>query len=90
VLDSVRIQPGGAVALVRRDGRVLARAPFVEDLLDRSIASTRLFSHHLARASAGSYEMGEEASLLGMSNRVVAYAALDAYPVVIVASASFD
>jgi signal transduction histidine kinase len=90
VLDSARIQPGGAVALVRRDGRVLARAPFIEDLLDRSIAATRLFSHHLARASAGSYEMGEEANLMGMSNRVVAYAALDAYPVVIVASAPFD
>ena len=89
VLDSVRLQPGGAVALVRRDGRVLARAPFIDDLVERSLSSTRLFSHYLPKASSGSYEMGED-NLMNMANRVVAYGALDAYPVVVVASAPFD
>ncbi len=90
VLDSMRIQPGGAIALVRRDGRVLARAPFIEDLIERSIVATRLFSHYLPRAPQGTFEMGAEANPIGMSNRVVAYGSLDAYPLVVVASAPFD
>jgi len=90
VLDSMRIQPGGAIALVRRDGRVLARAPFIEDLIDRSLAPTRLFSHYLPQAPQGTFEMGAEANPIGLSNRVVAYGSLDAYPMVVVASAPFD
>ncbi|WP_105402140.1 diguanylate cyclase [Neorhizobium sp. T7_12] len=45
----------GSFLLVRRDGVVLARAPFLQTLLGSSISSYDLFTDHLRQRHSGSY-----------------------------------
>lgn len=45
----------GSFLLVRRDGVVLARAPFLQTLLGSSISSDDLFTTHLRQRHSGSY-----------------------------------
>ena len=45
----------GAVALLRRDGTLLMRSPFLESALGQSFAGSALFSQRLAAQPSGSY-----------------------------------
>ena len=52
------VKPGayGAVALVSRDGVMLAREPFVDSAVGRSYADTALFTQHLPHSDSGTFE----------------------------------
>lgn len=51
--EEQRLKPGGTIALLRRDGTVLASAPDDAGLPGQSIASGKLFREHLAQAPRG-------------------------------------
>lgn len=54
--ESVRAKPNGAVGLFRlSDGMLLARAPFLPDMLGKTYANGPLFQEHLKRAPSGRY-----------------------------------
>ena len=78
---------GSAVTVFRRDATLLFREPHVEELVGQRLPELPLFATMLPRAERGSYEAvaRSDAKL-----RVFAYAALRAYPMVIVAHRTKD
>ena len=53
--NALDLGPDGAVALLRRDGTLLMRSPFLESALGQSFAGSDLFSQRLASQPNGSY-----------------------------------
>ncbi len=53
--QALDLGPNGAVALLRRDGVLLMRSPFLEQAMGQSFASSELFSQRVPALSSGSY-----------------------------------
>ncbi len=80
VYAGVDVGPGGAIALIRRDGIMLARFPYRVEFIGRSVADTPLFREHLPRSPAG---VTTGAQTLDRVPRYFGYRALDAFPVIV-------
>jgi two-component system, cell cycle sensor histidine kinase PleC len=87
IYDTIRDRRGGAVALLRRDGFMLARAPFTAEMIGKSLMGTALFRDQLPQAPQGLYE---NISSLDGQRRLVAYQSLDNYGLVLTVSAKMD
>jgi PAS domain S-box-containing protein len=53
--QALDLGPGGAAALLRYDGTLLMRSPFLEAAMGQRFDGSALFSHHLAAEPSGHY-----------------------------------
>ncbi len=86
--ESGRTKPSGSIGLVRRDGILLARAPNGENFIGKSIASGRLWKEQLPKAQRGWSILPN--TVIDKTSRLTAYAAMEEYPLVVIASSSMD
>ena len=82
-----QIDQRGALVLAKRDGTILVRRPFVEDMLGRSLANSEVFRNHLPYAPEG---ITEAVAVIDGTTRLYAYRALESYPLVAQAGLSRD
>ena len=80
-----RIDERGALVLAKRDGTILVRRPFVEQVVGRSLANSEIFRDHLPYASEG---LAEAVAVVDGTPRLYAYRALTSYPMVVEAGLS--
>ncbi|WP_049696131.1 MULTISPECIES: sensor domain-containing diguanylate cyclase [Pseudomonas] len=80
-----KIDERGALVLAKRDGTILVRRPFVEPLLERNLANSDIFKHHLPYAPQG---LVEAVAVVDGTPRLYAYRALASYPLVVEAGLS--
>jgi len=80
-----KIDERGALVLAKRDGTILVRRPFVEQVVGRSLANSEVFRNHLPYADEG---LAEAVAVIDGTPRLYAYRALASYPVVVEAGLS--
>ncbi len=73
------VGPNGAIALLRDDGILLTRRPFVEHSIGTDVSSSPLFTDYLPSAPSGRFE--STSSIDGIT-RVVSYRHLAGFPLV--------
>ena len=81
IYRSIDLGTGGAVALVHREGRLLAREPENRDALGMSLAGSPLFTKHLPISETGAYQL---VSPVDGINRIAGYQAVRGLPLVVV------
>lgn len=79
-IASVSIEPEGGAALIRADGLFLARVPNHEAYFGRSVASSPLFTVHLAKAPVG---VAHFISVADGNDKIVAFRSIEPYPLVV-------
>ncbi len=77
--DSIDLGPRGGISLFRRDGTLLVRRPFSDELINQ-VFTGPLFSKYLPRAESGTFH--ERVQTDG-AVRIVSYRALPNYPLVV-------
>jgi len=85
--QSIKVGAAGAVALFRRDGIMLARAPLVEGALGKDFRSVPLMASELPRAEVGTYHT---TSTVDGVARVVSYRAVAGRPLVVLVGLGRD
>ena len=80
-----KIDERGALVLAKRDGTILVRRPFVEQVVGRSLANSEIFLNHLPYASEG---LAEAVAVVDGTPRLYGYRALASYPLVVEAGLS--
>ncbi|HGY9626627.1 sensor domain-containing diguanylate cyclase [Pseudomonas putida] len=80
-----KIDERGALVLAKRDGTILVRRPFVEQVVGRSLADSEIFRNHLPYADQG---VAEAVAVVDGTPRLYAYRALSSYPLVVEAGLS--
>lgn len=80
-----KIDERGALVLAKRDGTILVRRPFVEQVVGRSLADSEIFRNHLPYADQG---VAEAVAVVDGTPRLYAYRALSTYPLVVEAGLS--
>ncbi|MFJ4156143.1 diguanylate cyclase [Pseudomonas sp. NPDC089752] len=80
-----KIDERGALVLAKRDGTILVRRPFVEQVIGRSLANSEIFRKHLPYASEG---LAEAVAVVDGTPRLYGYRALASYPLVVEAGLS--
>ncbi|CAM3941660.1 Phytochrome-like protein cph2 [Pseudomonas reidholzensis] len=80
-----KIDQRGALVLAKRDGTILVRRPFVEEVVGRSLANSEVFRNHLPYAREG---IAEAVAVIDGTPRLYAYRALTRYPLVVEAGLS--
>lgn len=88
LFENERVQPNGAILLARRDGLILARAPYMEDMVGRSAAQTDVFAQFLPRSPRG-VELSSSSATDGVT-KLTAYTALDDFSLVVAVAAAED
>jgi diguanylate cyclase (GGDEF)-like protein len=83
IYRSIDLGNGGTVMLFHRSGLLLTREPFRADAIGRSFASGPLFTTHLARADAGSFEIGR---VFDGQPRISGYKVVPDLPLIVVVS----
>ena len=86
IFDDERVYPNGAITLLRRDGMILVRSPGTPDMVGKSALGSDIFSLHLPLAPRGVVVAGLEPA--DSKPMLVAYAALDEFPLVAVVAAA--
>lgn len=85
--ESFSIDNDGSMFLALSDGTLLARRPFVEAQIGKSLAKGEIFTKYLAGATSGNAMIP---SVLDDTVRLHGFRQLDAYPVVVSAASSKD
>jgi len=80
-----KIDERGALVLAKRDGTILVRRPFVEQVVGRSLANSEVFRNYLPYANEG---LAEAVAVIDGTPRLYAYRALSSYPLVVEAGLS--
>lgn len=80
-----KIDERGALVLAKRDGTLLVRRPFVEQVIGRSLANSEIFRNHLPYATEG---VVEAVAVVDGTPRLYGYRALSSYPLVVEAGLS--
>jgi len=79
--DQMRLQPNGSILLVRSDGIVLSRTPYVQEVIGRDLSKGRGFATEYGVKPRGAYI--SEASIGDGVQRLTSYQRLDDYPLVV-------
>ncbi|MBA1204119.1 GGDEF domain-containing protein [Pseudomonas capeferrum] len=74
-----KIDERGALVLAKRDGTILVRRPFVEQVVGRSLANSEIFRNHLPYADEG---VADATAVVDGTPRLYGYKALRSYPLV--------
>lgn len=82
-----KIDERGALVLAKRDGTILVRRPFAEQVIGRSLANSEVFRNQLPYAAAG---VVEAVAVIDGTPRLYGYRALSSYPLVAEAGLSRD
>ncbi|MBA1196499.1 GGDEF domain-containing protein [Pseudomonas plecoglossicida] len=82
-----QIDQSGALVLAKRDGTILVRRPFVEQVLGSSLADSEVFRDYLPYANEG---VVETVAVVDGTPRLYAYRGLTSYPLVVQAGLSRD
>ncbi len=85
--DSFDIGRTGVIFLALENGTYLARRPFDESLIGKSLSKSRLFSEFLPKSSAGTATI---TSLADNIERLYAFRRLEKYPLVVFAALSTE
>lgn len=80
-----KIDERGALVLAKRDGTILVRRPFVEQVVGRSLADSEIFRNHLPYTDQG---LVAATAVVDGTPRLYAYRALADYPLVVEAGLS--
>lgn len=80
-----KIDERGALVLAKRDGTILVRRPFVEQVIGRSLAGSDIFRKYLPYASEG---VAEAVAVVDGTPRLYGFRALSSYPLVVEAGLS--
>jgi len=86
-LSAFDVGSGGAIALLTRDGRILARQPFLVDQIGRDVSASPLFQEDLPHRSSG---VGRYLSPIDGKPRFAGFATASVFPVVAYAAISED
>ncbi len=86
--DEARPKPNGSVALVRDDGVMLSRTPFLETVLGQSIANSPVFARHVRGQTRGL--LLTSGNLTDGVERLVSFNRLAGYPVIVSVSSGLD
>lgn len=86
VFKDISLGPNGSVTLVRTDGFVLMRWPYVEAFIGSNIKRAGLFQHY-PRASSGSFESRAVSDGI---RRLFVYGQVERLPLIVVVGQSFD
>ncbi|WP_367849854.1 EAL domain-containing protein [Rhodoferax sp. WC2427] len=84
--DAERIQPAGTIGIVRTDGTMLFRSPLDPKTIGQSIAKGEAWKRYMNVLTKGSYE--SSVSIFDRLPRLVSFARVDDYPLVVYVSAS--
>ncbi|WP_426808233.1 diguanylate cyclase [Pseudomonas sp. WOUb67] len=82
-----KIDERGALVLAKRDGTILVRRPFAEQVIGRSLANSEVFRNQLPYAAEG---VVEAVAVIDGTPRLYGYRALSSYPLVAEAGLSRD
>ncbi|MFK3775954.1 diguanylate cyclase [Pseudomonas sp. NPDC089406] len=80
-----KIDERGALVLAKRDGTILVRRPFVEQVIGRSLQASDIFRKYLPYASEG---VAEAVAVVDGTPRLYGFRALGSYPLVVEAGLS--
>jgi diguanylate cyclase (GGDEF)-like protein len=83
--EEFNIDSQGAIFLALADGTILARRPFVDDLVGKSIAKGQVFNDYLSKSTSGTAMV---TSMLDKITRLYGYKQLEKYPLVVAAAVS--
>ncbi len=86
--ESERLKPRGTIAIIRADGLFLFRSPMEARVIGSSVAKNPMWTEHLSLHPQGVYTT--DASPIDGQARVVAYARVHDYPLVVAVSAAVD
>jgi diguanylate cyclase (GGDEF)-like protein len=86
--ENERIRPNGAIALIRRDGVLLVRAPLDERLLGKSYVGSQLYREFLPRRDSGFATIDRTA--VDSMEKFISYSTMSDYPLLTVVSAAKD
>ncbi|WP_161539611.1 sensor histidine kinase [Paramagnetospirillum kuznetsovii] len=78
-MESLLIEDGGGISVIRRDGIFLARLPDQYGSFGRSVAASQLFTKYLANAPSG---VARFVSVADGNAKIVGYRTLGNYPLV--------
>jgi PAS domain S-box-containing protein len=84
IYQLVQLGSNDSVTLVRNDGTILTREPFVESAVGQSYAGSNLFKYHLKRADLGVFP--SESPVDGR-NRILAYKVVPDLPLIMLVTA---
>lgn len=87
LFEAARDKPNGSIALLRRDGTVLARSPRIEGMIGKSIAGGALISTLVKARGSGSVV---KVSDIDGKSRLLSYESMQEYPLIAVMSADMD
>lgn len=82
-----RIDDRGALVLALRDGTILVRRPFSQDVIGTSLTQSEIFKRYLPHSSEG---VAEVKAVVDGTTRLYGYRALASYPLVVEAGLSRD
>src|SRR5664280_212690 len=80
---SFNLSNGGAILLLHRSGRLLAREPVIKSAIGKSFAAGPLLTEYVPRSDAGSYET---LSVVDGTARIVGYKVVPGLPLVLLVS----
>ncbi|TFY90718.1 GGDEF domain-containing protein [Pseudomonas nabeulensis] len=80
-----KIDDKGALVLALRNGTILVRRPFIASVVGQSLADSAIFQHYLPVSNEG---IAEVKAVVDDTERLYAYRALTAYPLVVEAGLS--
>lgn len=86
--ENIRFKPDGTVALIRHDGTILARTPFREEYIGRSLALTPAYIDHLRHGDSRVYETNSSGT--DSIPRLVSQMPVPGYPVMVTVSAGIE
>ena len=86
--EEERLRPNGAIVLLRRDGIVLARAPYDERLMGRSVADGELYRKHLPQRDSGVVLL--DRTVTDAMDKLASYSVFPDLPLLIVVSGAMD
>ncbi|RCL21502.1 diguanylate cyclase [Pseudomonas sp. AFG_SD02_1510_Pfu_092] len=80
-----KIDERGALVLAKRDGTILVRRPFVEQVVGGNLSKSEIFRNHLPYSTEG---VAEAVAVVDGTPRLYGYRALASYPLVVEAGLS--
>ncbi len=86
LLEPLRVQPNGNIALLHQDGTLLTRLPYVRDYIGKSVRSNPNFSQILSRTRSGFYRTDSPST--DHVPRLMAFEHLPDQPLIVLAGAA--
>lgn len=87
---SLDLGRNGKIVMLRRDGQFLMAEPFAEKDFSIDFSKSNVIRTHIPRSSKGIFHIPGGKALIGTDGRIIAYEALENFPVIAMANQSMD